>query len=621
MSSSLDRRSVRRLSVSFALAAFCLVSFAAPALSSYRKTMDLAFSALAKGESELAWSTLAADAEAFGGDVEYNVLYAEAALETGRLYEAQRVTRELVKLTNGGDPGKVVERATNVYQALTNAAAANGRPLPAKNIFLGTVDSNVGLNINFNRRVLGLPYVGGVQQWKKMPVAAVAKTATTSPQSVAAESQPLVAAKPVVDLVSKIKEAKALLSKGQSQKAYELLIAEELDGAGDIDFDYVLGTAAIDSGHADDAIFILLRVLNQQSNHAGARLELGRAYYANGDFENSQAQFETVLTQNPPARARELSQQYLVAIKEQLAVRLTSLTPYVDLRIGFDTNANGATGDGQPFRGVVGVPQSVNNLTLNAQSLEQESAFTALDTGVLYSKQFRPRWFVRSGGQVSARVNPSAHFVDSLAFSAFGLLEKRIGRDFASAGLDVSATYLGGNYNATFIGLNLVGGRQLNKAWSGLLQTRIATSRYEKSQAVKDGEDYTLSASLTRDWSGKRQLRFTGGIIGQRMTANTAVNSKDLYGMQLGVSLLPARSTLMSVSFAHLFAEYDQPIVGTQDREDEISLLAVAFTRYSSIDPNLKWLLNVDMSLTDSSLGLYDSDGVKATVGARYDFR
>lgn len=601
----------------------CSAYAAAQNHQDYPTVVTESFTALANGQAAAAWAQLEPHQEAYGGDLEFDLLLAEAALELERFTTAQLVIKRLVAQLKGNDSANVEARARALYSALTSQRAKRGLPTPSA-IALNKARSSVALNINFNRRLLGLPYVGPVTQWQhgilleqSQDTTAAVKKAPGS-ESVA-ESQRFITAGSY-GYQQKLVDAKKLISSNNSNQAYELLLPLELEGAGDIDFDYTLGTAAIDSGHADQAIFVLLRVLNQQPNHAAARLELGRAYYANGDFEDAKKQFEIVLTQNPPPFAKKLTQQYLVAIKEQLAVRLTSLTPYVDVRVGFDSNANGATGDGQPFRGVVGVPQSVKDLTLNPQSLEQESFFTTLDAGVLYSKQFKPRWFVRSGGQLSGRINPSAHFVDSRVFSAFGLLEKRVGRNFSSVGMDLSATYLGGDYNASYVGLNLVGGRELSPEWSGLLQLRAATARYERSQAAKDGEDYTLAASLTHDWAGKRQLRFTGGVIGQRMSANTAVNSKDLYGVQFGLSLLPIRSTLMTISLAHLIAEYDQPIVGTQDREDEINLLALAFTRYSSRDPNLKWLLNIDMSATNSSLGLYDSDGIKATVGARYDF-
>lgn len=617
--------SARRKVVALLAAIFlsCSAHAAGQNNQDYPTLVTESFVALANGHADAAWAQLAPNRKTYVGDVEFDLLLAEAALELERFDIAHIVIKGLVSQLGNDDPAKVVARARALYSELTTERAKHGLPTPSV-IALRKAGSAVALNINFNRRLLGLPYVGSVTQWqhgispvKSTATFATAKT-TGGSESVTAH-QSLIAADSF-DYQQKLVEAKKLISGNKSNQAYELLLPLELDGAGDVDFDYTLGTAAIDSGHADQAIFVLLRVLNQQPNHAAARLELGRAYYANGDFEDAKKQFEIVLTQNPPPFAKKLTQQYLVAIKEQLAVRLTSLTPYIDVRVGFDSNANGATGDGQPFRGVVGVPQSVKDLTLNPQSLEQESFFTTLDAGVLYSKQFKPRWFVRSGGQLSGRINPSAHFVDSRVFSAFGLLEKRVGRNFSSVGMDVSATYLGGDYNASYVGLNLVGGRELSSEWSGLLQLRAATARYERSQAAKDGEDYTLAASLTHDWAGKRQLRFTGGVIGQRMSANTAVNSKDLYGVQFGLSLLPVRSTLMTISLAHLVAEYDQPIVGTQDREDEINLLALAFTRYSSRDPNLKWLLNIDMNTTNSSLGLYDSDGIKATVGARYDF-
>ena len=51
----------------------------------------------------------------------------------------------------------------------------------------------------------------------------------------------------------------------------------EADRAGEPDFDFVLGMAAIDSGRIAEAIFALQRVVDTQPENGPARAELGRA--------------------------------------------------------------------------------------------------------------------------------------------------------------------------------------------------------------------------------------------------------------------------------------------------------------------------------------------------------
>ena len=70
-------------------------------------------------------------------------------------------------------------------------------------------------------------------------------------------------------------QAKQMVIKGDMQDAYDALSPHELELAGDIDYDYLLGTAAVDTGHADLAIFALERAIEQQPSFAGAPSRTG----------------------------------------------------------------------------------------------------------------------------------------------------------------------------------------------------------------------------------------------------------------------------------------------------------------------------------------------------------
>lgn len=55
--------------------------------------------------------------------------------------------------------------------------------------------------------------------------------------------------------------AKRLLEQKQPKQAYDLLLPQEGARAGDPEFDYLLGIAAIDSGEPERGVFALERVL------------------------------------------------------------------------------------------------------------------------------------------------------------------------------------------------------------------------------------------------------------------------------------------------------------------------------------------------------------------------
>lgn len=137
-------------------------------------------------------------------------------------------------------------------------------------------------------------------------------------------------------------KAEALMGAGRAEEAYVLLAASEFEMAGDENYDYLLGVAALDSGKPDKATLAFERVLATNPNHYGARLDMARAYYTLGDLERARNEFNQVMKQNPPALAKTIIEQYLAAIENHLNPK-TILTGYVETALGNDSNVNVAS--------------------------------------------------------------------------------------------------------------------------------------------------------------------------------------------------------------------------------------------------------------------------------------
>ncbi|HUG75910.1 MAG TPA: tetratricopeptide repeat protein, partial [Burkholderiales bacterium] len=98
--------------------------------------------------------------------------------------------------------------------------------------------------------------------------------------------------------------ARRLLQERQAQQAYQLLLPQESARAGDPEFDYLLGIAALDAGEPERAVFALERVLAVQPANHVARAEIARAYLALGERDTARREFETVRAQSIPADAK-----------------------------------------------------------------------------------------------------------------------------------------------------------------------------------------------------------------------------------------------------------------------------------------------------------------------------
>ncbi|QDQ26985.1 tetratricopeptide repeat protein [Chitinimonas arctica] len=161
-----------------------------------------------------------------------------------------------------------------------------------------------------------------------------------------------------------LSEAEALLASGQAASAYRMLAPLEFQRAGEARYDYLLGSAALDSGRAAEATLALERILQRDPDHAGARLELGRAYYALGDDSRAKTEFETLLLLDPPAPAKQAIRTHLQAIAQRSQAKSTQLGGYLMAGVGRDNNLNFATDQARIF-----VPVFNGDLTLTSDSL------------------------------------------------------------------------------------------------------------------------------------------------------------------------------------------------------------------------------------------------------------
>ncbi len=140
-----------------------------------------------------------------------------------------------------------------------------------------------------------------------------------------------------------LEKADTLLKAGAAEEAYQLLEPLEVQAAGDPVYDSLLGTAALDSKRPSKATFVYERILAVTPDYVGVRADMGRAYFALGDFGRAKIEFETVLTfQNLPQDLRSTVEQYAKAAEARAQDKRTVFTGYVEMGLGHDTNITSA---------------------------------------------------------------------------------------------------------------------------------------------------------------------------------------------------------------------------------------------------------------------------------------
>jgi len=140
-------------------------------------------------------------------------------------------------------------------------------------------------------------------------------------------------------------EAKQLIAAMNAKQAYMLLIAEQDKLVGNVEFDYLLGVAALDSGKVDEAIIAFERVLAVQPNNAGAQLDLARAYFIAGSLDLAEGTFRKLKSLNPPASALVAIDKYLDAIAERRLAKRRMLSVWGEMALGYDSNLTGVPND------------------------------------------------------------------------------------------------------------------------------------------------------------------------------------------------------------------------------------------------------------------------------------
>jgi len=207
-------------------------------------------------------------------------------------------------------------------------------------------------------------------------------------------SMSVLADDPVLD------SARRLLASGNAKQAFAELSAVQDKMAGMPEFDYLLGVAALDSGRNEDAIIAFERVLALIPNHAGAQMDLARAYYAAGSFDLAEAAFLKLRAANPPPAAQIAINRYLEAIQTRKRETQAGWSGFGELGLGYDSNLTGVPGNfgaaAQQSFNLVGIEATGN-------SKKRSAGFAQGAIGAEYHRPLSRGWSWFAGGELRGR--------------------------------------------------------------------------------------------------------------------------------------------------------------------------------------------------------------------------
>jgi len=434
---------------------------------------------------------------------------------------------------------------------------------------------------------------------------------------------------------SQIEQAQALIKAGKAEAAFDLLEPLETELAGNVQYDYLLGMSALNSGQAGRAVFAFERVQAADPQYQEVGLWLSIAYYQSGDRERARPGFEGFLAQSRNPESQATAEHYLALIDQQEAgLDKPSLRGKVEAGLGYDSNITNSSlaypGTQQLFTSVFapgssqGGAESILNLGVEGRVpvSERRSAFVSVDQ--------EKRWY--SGNRVMNSTTLIArggmNFAsdgDTYRLNVARREFRQLGTSFATTGFlnDYSITGVEGSARWKLSGLDYVG------LLGQLNQLRFAGDNTNDVNQIMAGANYMHLFRM----AGKPVL-----YLGYARAEDAALRTKAAFNPAYngGITQAGRRSDFFTVYLQYTVGD-DVDIYAAgylNSRRDAYPYArdaSVAIgndqTRYVSLGLNWRvapsWSVRPQLAATSNSsnIAVYTYNKTEATVLLRRDFR
>lgn len=413
-------------------------------------------------------------------------------------------------------------------------------------------------------------------------------------------------------------DAERLLNQGRGKEALQILQPLEAEQAGNPRFDYLLGTAWLESGDAARATLTLERTLQSSPNHAGARLEMGRAYFALGDYTRAQSEFEALQQLNPPLAARETIEAYLNEIDKRKRAAQTRVSAYLETAIGRDSNINYATSKSTVF-----VPIFNSDLTLTEDSVAKADNMGVFAAGAELNHAANQSLNLLLG--VDAKYRDFIHQKSS----NFGTAAIRAGANIGQVQNQLKILLTGEKLRQNDLPARDTAGGALEWRYMPRPSTAITPFlqynqlRYrQEANEVNDVNQTVLGAGwLESLGGGQNMVTFVAAFGGRENAINErADGDKQLLGLRAALQLTPLAALDMFASLGLQGGAYDQANYAfdetRRDRQADATIgLLWRMIGDISVKPSINYTRN------RSNIDLNDYRRTEYLLTVRYDLR
>jgi hypothetical protein len=408
-----------------------------------------------------------------------------------------------------------------------------------------------------------------------------------------------------------------LVQANKAADAYALAVKMSPAHAGEPDFDFYYGFAALKSGHAGEAAFAFERVLMANPGNGQARLGLAEALFAQQEDLRSQQEFQAVLAQNPPANVVDIAHNYLAAIDRRASRYRTTITGYFELAGGHDNNVNRAPSMGS-------IPLGSGTLILGKGEQEESAAFLQPSAGVQVDRPLRPGLNLILG--LDGQANSYQHTSEYSTIQGSG----RVGLRWSNGPQNLTGYIQGQRFtvdNHAYLnstGLNTTYRYRLEQDLSLHVDASLSKLNYDQLSAL-DSRLSTLGIGFDKGWHVAWFPQLSVTVMGgnedpeDNSQQARALASRRLVGADLGMAIAPAQDWTSTLQAYYRRSTYEEATFPFPNAKKENYYSARLATYWH---PGPHWQLGPYISYenNDSNIALYSFERTQVGLDARYNF-
>lgn len=397
-----------------------------------------------------------------------------------------------------------------------------------------------------------------------------------------------------------MQEATSLLKNNQADRAVSILEPQMESSAGDLQYDFLLGQAALANNQANLAVFALERVVLTAPSQDGARFTLARAYAKLGEYKQARKELLYIVKTSKSSRYKQLSESLLDTLHRPNKTRYQFV---VKAGLGNDSNANSAT-EIDSFLGV---------------TLSENSKATASSTamGQMYASFSHPlsnRFNLTGSADLFKQDYQSASFVNTSAATLNTGLSYQANRKMReNMNLFVRHTEVDKQSNSTQLAAQLTHWQAINTA--NTLNASLRAGRTEFAEPFSIKSVNQLNAGLQHQFKTQTKdkdivittLSLIGGKdipLKSATTDDQVTYGRTYTGAQAGILIGNGHGKInMLASINYINSQYDSQFFNKERNENNIG---ASFKL--DVKLNAKWKLSPGFSYarSQSSVELYD---------------